>query len=781
MIKRVLYPEQLIASALEHRLGSYLLHATMDERIPLARELQRILAASELFDQVQQRRQTKTFQRIVKRLDAADIPIGVFKGIDAQRRWWPPGVIRPSSDIDLFMRPADRQRFHVIQRLVAGDSATSTPDITAFVTAGVVRSATIDVAGVEVDLHADPFNLITPIETDTLWQASTASERAGVKVHVMSAEYALAHNAVNTLREGFPLLSQFVDVLGSAYDRTLDWDNFNDTIEREGIHDIVRYSLTRVFQHLDLEPPQGVQRSRPLATFYLSHLYPKSKEFGGPKSQIINLPSEVLLPAAIVGKRWRFAKLVARRLVMPAGLLKVRSGSGEGSYVGRLARYRRDQWLTRRSHIRQTPSRSGNLAWSLDLRTGAGDVVVHDFAGHPFQIDLSRQLANSGHAVRHLYCSTNLTPRASFDGPTERNLTIVPLSLGREFSKYQLRRRLADEVSLARLVIRELRRQRPGVLVSSNVPVVTNLITTAWCRWSQVRSVFWVQDLQFGLAEQQAAKTGSSKDRIAASVLATSERLVARLSSALVLITEDFLPVVRAWGIPNEAVHVIPNWAPLSDLPRRPKANEWSAAAGLGGDFVFLYSGTLGVKHDPQKLLALASQHRHDGAKVVVVSEGASADWLQVQAERLGLSNLSVLPFQPFEAMPDVLASADVLVCLLEADASAFSVPSKLLTYLCAARPVLASLPAQNQASRLLRNASCGLSSDAQDLPQFLRHAMTLRSDAALRERLGQGGLSYALSTFDIEPIAQTFGEILGLPETRSPSEARRHLHAAEL
>ena len=29
-------------------------------------------------------------------------------------------------------------------------------------------------------------------------------------------------------------------------------------------------------------------------------------------------------------------------------------------------------------------------------------VLVHDFAGHPFQIDLSRALARRGHTVRHV-------------------------------------------------------------------------------------------------------------------------------------------------------------------------------------------------------------------------------------------------------------------------------------------------------------------------------------------------------------------------------------------
>ena len=38
-------------------------------------------------------------------------------------------------------------------------------------------------------------------------------------------------------------------------------------------------------------------------------------------------------------------------------------------------------------------------------------ILVHDYAGHPFQVQLSRELARRGHDVLHLYCSSTHTPR----------------------------------------------------------------------------------------------------------------------------------------------------------------------------------------------------------------------------------------------------------------------------------------------------------------------------------------------------------------------------------
>ena len=52
---------------------------------------------------------------------------------------------------------------------------------------------------------------------------------------------------------------------------------------------------------------------------------------------------------------------------------------------------------------------------------------------------------------------------------------------------------------------------------------------------------------------------------------------------------------------------------------------------GLTGHPVVLYSGTLGLKHDPSILALIAAQLRvsHPDASVVVVSEGKGRDWLE--------------------------------------------------------------------------------------------------------------------------------------------------------
>ncbi|HKD95954.1 MAG TPA: glycosyltransferase, partial [Gaiellaceae bacterium] len=175
--------------------------------------------------------------------------------------------------------------------------------------------------------------------------------------------------------------------------------------------------------------------------------------------------------------------------------------------------------------------------------------------------------------------------------------------------------------------------------------------------------------------------------------------------------------------------------------------------------FVFLYSGTLGFKHDPSLLLELARWAAGHDSVVVVVSEGPGSDWLA--REGADEPGLLLLPYQPYERLPEVLASADVLLALLEPDAGSFSVPSKVLTYLCAARPLLVSVSGDNLAARVVVRSGGGLVVPPKDPEALLAAAAALHADASRRAELGRSARAYAERTFDLERIADRFEQVL--------------------
>jgi colanic acid biosynthesis glycosyl transferase WcaI len=388
-------------------------------------------------------------------------------------------------------------------------------------------------------------------------------------------------------------------------------------------------------------------------------------------------------------------------------------------------------------------------------------VIVHDFSGHPFQAELARSLARRGHQVLHVQCTSYTSGKGSFvadDGEADENPRFVALALDKPFERYRTARRLVDELVYARAFVREARAFRPDLVISCNDPLLAKLAFGMWAARRRVPWIFWLQDI-YSVAMAREAARRSKAGRGLGVVLKKVERGLLRSSDAVVAITDDFDATLDAWGVPPETRTVIENWAPLDELPPRDRDNPWRKEMGFGDRFLFLYAGTLGMKHNPDVLHALAESD--PTADVVVVSEGLGAERLQSLLKARPLDNLHLLPFQPWEALPDVLGAADVLLVLLEAGAGAFSVPSKILTCLCAGRPILAAIPAANLGARTIRGAEAGMVVAPGEPEQFLAAARQLRADAGLRGRMGASARSHAEQAFDIEAITDRFTDVM--------------------
>jgi putative colanic acid biosynthesis glycosyltransferase WcaI len=400
-------------------------------------------------------------------------------------------------------------------------------------------------------------------------------------------------------------------------------------------------------------------------------------------------------------------------------------------------------------------------------------VLIHDFAGHPFQIDLSRALARRGHTVRHVYCGSYTSGKGRLDVADEPNLSVVALSAGESFARYSPARRLRQEVAYGRRFTKVAAEFGPDVILACNVPLVAKQVSAAWCARQQVPWVFWLQDLHSVAISVEAENRAGRAGRTIGSGFEALERRLLRQAAAVVSISDDFDPVLERWGIDPSHCAVIENWAPLADIGVRERDNEWRRRQGLSDRFIYLYTGTLGLKHRPELLYTLA-RARVEDADVVVISEGLGEQRLRRMLAEDPLPNLRLLPFQPMADYPDVLGAADVLVALLEPTAGTFSVPSKVLSYLCAGRPILGAIPPENLAARTVQRAGAGLVVSPVDEEGFLLAAKQLRTDRWLRSDSGRQARAYAEATFDTMAIADRFLQVIDTALGRAPAPRAR-------
>ncbi len=394
-------------------------------------------------------------------------------------------------------------------------------------------------------------------------------------------------------------------------------------------------------------------------------------------------------------------------------------------------------------------------------------IVVSDYSGHPFQVQLSRALAARGHDVLHLYSAQFQTPKGALirrDSDPD-SFAVAPIDLGEAFAKYDFVKRFGQERRYGRLLAERVLAFRPDAVISSNLPLdAQKHLLASLRRRSQARFLFWLQDIYSAAIARHFRRKWAGLGRVIGARYRALEAQMLRDSDHVIAITEDFAAPLAAFGVAPERIAVIENWAPLDELPALPRDTAWAREHGLADRPLLLYSGTLGLKHNPQLFVELARSLPPDGARLAVISEGPGADFLAQAKTTQGLEALHLLPFQPFDRFPEVMASADVLLAILEPEAGVFSVPSKILSYLCAGRPILAAMPADNLAARLIRREGAGAVVDPGDDRALIAPAAAFLADAEAREAAGQAGRAYAERTFEIARTTDRFEELLAKP-----------------
>ncbi len=385
-------------------------------------------------------------------------------------------------------------------------------------------------------------------------------------------------------------------------------------------------------------------------------------------------------------------------------------------------------------------------------------VLLFDFPGHPFQYELSEKLSTYGdYKVFHLYNAKQVGPKSSFK--KKEGLDVIQVN--KNFSK-NFYKRFFDEMIYSFMLCYNVLKIKPNTIISSNCPLIPQLFIFLTSRILNIKFIFWLQDIISIAAKEILKKEKNFLQKFVSYIFFRIEFFVLKKSEHIVTISEDFDTILINNGVSQSKITCIPNWAPLDDIPLHDKSNSFSKKHNLDQSFNILYSGTLGFKHNPDVILKLSKFliQNKIGAKIIIVSEGEVVDFLKHEAKKNSLQNILFLPFQDFSLFPQVLATADISLVMLEKSAGQFSVPSKLLSILCSGRIPLVFVSKSNLSSRIVLNNKCGLSVDSQgDLNNSIKDIHNNIQDF---EFMSKNARLYAENNFNIDKISKKFSLLIG-------------------
>jgi len=388
-------------------------------------------------------------------------------------------------------------------------------------------------------------------------------------------------------------------------------------------------------------------------------------------------------------------------------------------------------------------------------------IVINDYAGFAFPLQLSSELSRRGHNVLHLFTDASGGPPTSFKEIANENLKIVNIDVCR-IEKDNLIKRWFQERNYGKLAVKEINGWYPDVVISGNTPLVAQKNIMRWADINGVSTVFWLQDLlsiasKFILSDVNTA-LGSFVykyfNKIEINTLSKANHIIA--------ITDGFIPFLQQWNIDPTKVSVIKNWGPLEQIPVLSRENTFSDHYGLNDKFVVLYSGTLGKKQDIKLIADTVIKLAYDNEIFFVIATDARGQkFIKQQLSETDLPNLLKLPLQSTHNYPYLLASSDVALVTLEETASKYCVPSKLWSNYCAQKPSIVAVDKRNLCARITENIRAGIVISPGSVDECSAAIRELKKNKTLRVSMGSNARRYAEKNFPISPITDVFETII--------------------
>ena len=363
------------------------------------------------------------------------------------------------------------------------------------------------------------------------------------------------------------------------------------------------------------------------------------------------------------------------------------------------------------------------------------DVAATAQHGH----DLGRYLAQHGVQVtalasRSLYSETGkaLPREGGVDG-----IRIVRAGQSR-FGKTALAARAFDFVSFYLAALwRAIWLPRQDIVVCFTTPPFIAFvgILLRWLKGTKV--VCWTMDLY---PDVPVAAGVLRRGSLAHSLFDAVDRFSLRHADRVVVLGRCMQQRLLEKGVDPKRMEVINVWADGDEVSVRPiEGNALRTAWQVGDRFVIEYSGNFGIGHDGETMYrAMQATRADDSIRWVIVGGGTKRGELEAFVQAHDIVNAVLKPYQPREALGELLSLGNVHLVSVAENFSGLLVPSKFYGVLAAARPVLYVGPRESEVARVIEESKCGLVIEQGDSAGLVKAIETLHADPQLAQAMGR-------------------------------------------
>ena len=385
----------------------------------------------------------------------------------------------------------------------------------------------------------------------------------------------------------------------------------------------------------------------------------------------------------------------------------------------------------------------------------------------PLMTELAEGLAKRGHQVRVItampwYPNSEISPeyQGKLYWTEQQNGVKIQRSFVWIRRQRSFRNRALFEISFVILsFFQALRGSRPDVifLTIPGLPVCVPAAVIGWLY--RVPIVLNLQDI----LPDAAIHVGLIRNPKMIRLFRWLESFAYRTATKISVISEGFTQNLLSKNVSPEKIIEVPNWVDVNFIKPLPKENNhFRQENNLEGKFIVLYSGNIALTQPLEILIDAAKKLSYiSDLLVVIVGKEEALDRLARYCHRKRVNNVKLLPFQPRNKLPEMLAAADVSMVMQKKNVIGFNMPSKIQLLLASGRPIIASVPIEGTAAKAIQKSGGGLVVPPEDSDALVEAIEKLYQSPQLLIDLGEQGRKYADQYYNFETILDKYETLL--------------------